>query len=379
MKDAAITATALADQLAEVGGWFRHGIDWPLVAPAPRSDWLTLSVIRASLFRQPEVPAQTGLIFERPPAVRSRIASAHDIMAVGWSHPMAPQAFIIAMLSAQPYELPLMPDSHACPEFVLEAYLSWLFARPVYRKLGDDERYVAWLPSMLDWVRSQLEQPALRPRLAMMANTIIARLDIGMVVYADVAIRPVLDARARLIATMTRMLESLRGTSSGVAATRTPGARIRLGVLLRTILKHPDPLAFCAQFEHFDPERYEIIVYSQDLIDRQCEHDIALYQRLFRFVSKIRSLNGLSVRQMIDRIHGDDLDLFVYSYAATIGASPTDLLVFAKLARAQVLMNSYVPMATGFPSFTHVATVEPHPTMRCRSVTNSWRSSRACC
>ena len=94
-------------------------------------------------------------------------------------------------------------------------------------------------------------------------------------------------------------------------------------------------------------------------MDRQCTHDIALYKRLFNFVSAVHSLNGLSVRDMIDKVHADDLDIFVFSYAATIGVTPTDCLVNARLARIQVLMNSFVPIATGLPSFSHVATVRP--------------------
>lgn len=371
--------------MADVASWFRNGQDWPLIAPAPRTDWLTLlrssreqlcaalsqcsrgeveTVLRARLFHRPEVSSQMGLVFDRPPAVLTRIEAAREIMTVGWTHPMAAHAFAIAVLDTQPWEMPIMRDLPACPEHVMERYLAWLFVRPVYRALGDDARYVAWLPEMLDWLRAQVDAPGLRARLATVVNVIIRLLDIGMVIYSDVQVRSVLDARARLVEAMTRQIETLRGSGRGPAATRPADRRIRLGVLLRTILKHPDPVAFCSQFEHFDQERYEIIIYSQDLVDRQCEHDIALYQRLFRFVSAVRTMNGLNVQQMVDRIHADDLDVFVYSYAATIGASPTDLLVSSRLARVQILMNSYVPMSTGFGSFTHVATVRPAPEAR---------------
>jgi len=368
--------------MADVASWFRNGQDWPLIAPPPRADWLALlrssreqlcaalgqctrdeveNILRAGLFHRPDVPSQTGLVFDRTEAKRTRLEAAREIMEVGWAHPMAAHAFVVAVLDAQPWEMPIMRDLHACPEHVMERYLAWLFVRPVYRLLGDDARYVEWLPVMLDWLRAQVEQPGLRPRLATLINCTIRLLDIGMVIYSDVSVRPVLDARARLVEAMTTQIETLRGSGAGPSATRPDGRRIRLGVLLRTILKHPDPMAFCSQFEHFDPERYEIIVYSQDLIDRQCEHDIGLYQRLFRFVSAVRTMNGLNVQQMVDRIHADDLDVFVYSYAAKIGASPTDLLVSSRLARVQILMNSYVPMSTGFSSFTHVATVQPAP------------------
>lgn len=383
--EAASKCATTADGIADIASWFRNGQDWPLVAPAPRADWLTLlrsareqlcaalgqctrddveTVLRAGLFHRPDAPSQTGLVFDRTAAAEKRIASAREIMATGWTHPMAMHAFVIAVLDTQPWEMPIMRDLHGCPEHVMERYFAWLFVRPVYRAMGDDARYVEWLTQMLDWLRDQVRNRALRSRLATIVNVVIRHLDIGMVIYSDVSVRAVLDARARLIEAMTTEIETLRGSGSGPAAVRPAGRRIRLGVLLRTILRHPDPVAFCSQFEHFDQDRYEIIVYSQDLVDRQCEHDITLYQRLFRFVSAVRTLNGLNVREMIDRIHADDLDVFVYSYAATIGASPTDLLVHSRLARVQVLMNSYVPMSTGFSSFTHVATVTPHPDAR---------------
>lgn len=384
-QDAASKCATLADGMADVASWFRNGQDWPLLAPPPRAEWLALlrssreqlcaslsqcsreeveTVLRARLFQRPDVSTQLGLVFDRPAAVASRIAAAREIMAAGWSHPMAAHAFTIAVLDAQPWEMPIMRDLHTCPEHVMERYLTWLFVRPVYRAIGDDAKYVAWLPEMLGWLKQQVDAPALRQRLAVLINTTIRHLDIGMVIYSDVQVRPVLDARAGLIEAMTRQIETLHGSGPGPTALRPANRRIRLGILLRTIMKHPDPQAFCSQFEHFDQERYEIIVYSQDLVDRQCEHDISLYQRLFRFVSAVRTLNGLDVRQMVDRIHADDLDVFVYSYAATIGASPTDLLVSSRLARVQILMNSYVPMSTGFSSFTHVATVAPAPESR---------------
>ncbi|MCA0375356.1 MAG: hypothetical protein LCH84_06785 [Gemmatimonadetes bacterium] len=383
--DAATKCTSLADSMAEVTQWFQHGTDWPLLAPAPRADWLALlrrsreelcallgqctrdeaaAVVRSTLFAQGDAPIVAGLVFDRTPAAESRLTAAREIMQAGWSHPMAVHAFIIAVLDAQPWEMPRMCDLHACPESVMERYLTWLFQRPVYGAVGDDARYVAWLVEMLDCMREQLRNPKLASRKALLVNTLLRRLDISMVVHTDVSIRAVLEARARLVEAMAADIEVLRGTRSAAQGPRPEGRRIRLGFLVRTIMKHPDPLAFCAQFEHFDPSRYEIVLYSQDLVDRQCEHDVALYQRLFRFVHEVRTLNGLSVRQMIDRVQGDDLDVFVYSYAAQIGASPVDLLANAKLARVQVLMNSHVPIATGLPSFTHVATVAPAPEAR---------------
>lgn len=383
--EATTQCSTLADGIAEVAQWFHHGSDWPLLAPAPRADWIALlrksreqlcqtlgnctraeaeAVLRSVLFAQPEVPTVMGLVFDRTTAAQTRLASVRDVMQTGWTHPMAAHAFIVGMLDAQPWELPLMADLHACPELVMERYIGWLFQRPVYRAVGDDARYVAWLPSMLDFIRTQFVAPALKSRVATFANTLMRRLDISMVVHSDVALRDVLDARARLIETMTSTIETLRGARDAGPPPRPVDRRIRLGILLRTLMKHPDPLAFCSQFEHFDKDRYEIIVYSQDLVDRQCEHDIALYERMFGFIAQARTLNSLSVRQMIDRIHADDLDVFVYSYAAQIGASPVDLVVSARLARVQVLMNSFVPMATGLRSFTHVATVAPSAATR---------------
>jgi predicted O-linked N-acetylglucosamine transferase (SPINDLY family) len=382
---ATTTCTTLAEAIHDGGRLLCDAGNWPLIAPAPDPHVLDSllraresfcaslercsqaeaeTVMRASLFTLTAIPERAGLVGQRGAAAQERIAAAHAIMASGWSHPLSRHAFLIAALHTSAYELPLMSDLHRCAEITVERYLTWLFRRPVFRADGDDARYVRWLVTMLTWLRDRVRDKKLQERRALILAQILHQLDIGMVIYSDVCIRAVLDARARLIETVTAQAPSLHGTNATLPDQRAPGSRIRLGFMIRTLMNHPDPLAFCSQFEHFDQQRYEIILYSHDIADRQCAHDIALYQRMFGFVSAIRSLNGLSVRQMVDAVRADALDIFVYSYAARIGASGTDCLVSAPLARVQVVMNSFVPMATGLPSFTHVATVRPHQATR---------------
>jgi predicted O-linked N-acetylglucosamine transferase (SPINDLY family) len=377
----ATTCATLADGIHDIARVLSYGDNWPLIAPEPDARLLdgvlraregfcanlehcgvddVDAVLRSTLFLHGTAPMLTGVVQHRSTATRARMAAAIPIMQQGWSHAMARHAFAIAVLHAVPHEVPLMRDSHLVPEFVLERYLTWLFARPCFAAIGDDAAYVAWLPAMLDWVSTMLVDTRITNR-ALVINTVLRKLDIGMIIYSDVNIRPVLDARARLLSALTAQSESLRAASQPPTRARPATPRIRLGFLLRTVMRHPDPLAFCAQFEHFDRDRYEFILYSHDLIDRQCSHDVALYQRLFSFVSTVRSLNGRSVRDMIDAVRADDLDVFVFAYAATIGATPTDCLISTRLARVQIVMNSYVPLATGLPSFTHVATVAPAP------------------
>ena len=377
---AAGTCAALTDTIEDIAARLRAARDWPLIAPRPDAALLdelrrareefcahlgacsgeeATTILRSAMLTAAEAPVQTGLVHERPAVARQRIDAASGIMEVGWTHPSAVHAFLIAVLHVSPHEMPLMRDLHSCPDFVGERYLAWLFRRPSFRIIGDDAKYVCWLEGMLNWLRERILDHRLSSRLSSTLNQVLGRLDIGMIIYSDVSIRAVLDARAALLETVTAQADVLRGTGHGLSRSRPRARKIRLGFLIRTIMRHPDPLAFCAQFEHFDPERYEIILYSHDLVDRQCEHDIDLYRRIFGIATAIQTLHGLSIRQMIDRIHHDDLDIFVYSYAATIGVTPTECMISARLARVQVVMNSHVPLATGLPSFTHVATVAP--------------------
>ena len=306
--EAAAICSSLADGILEIGKSIRSGADWPLVAPQfdasirnalvrAREQFCDSlghcsaaeaeTIIRCALFQASDVPITVGLVFERGGAAEQRIEAAHAIMAKGWTHPMARHAFLIAVLHAQPMDMPFMASPGTCPDFLLERYLTWLFRRPNFRRAGDDARYVKWLVTMLEWLHTSLRAPELQRQRGMVLSLMLQKLDIGMMIYSDVSIRPVLDARARLIATVTGMADALRGTRIGGPPTRAPGGRIRLGFLIRTLMRHPDPLAFCSQFENFDRDRYEIILYSHDLVDRQCNHDITLYQRIFGFVSAV--------------------------------------------------------------------------------------------
>jgi hypothetical protein len=272
---------------------------------------------------------------------------------------------------------------------IWDLWLHWATVPPFLHRTGEDAAWVAHVARLLNWVADGLDatappaggaadpaRRALRQRLL----ALVSGLDLGQLLLVDVGLRAVQAARNRVLAhvalregpTATVQARShLRPIPEPVlpvvpqghpgTAQRTPPAaasqdgRRRIGILCRTFEKGPDSEAVVAFLQGFDRSRYEIFAYSVGFRDRVVSRDPGFDARFDRAIDWRRTLpaDPAGIRA---QILTDQLDVFLYANATTYGIQPLDLALYHRVAPVQMVLNSHLPMAMGYPSFDAVLT-----------------------
>ena len=262
------------------------------------------------------------------------------------------------MLLLPNWQVPLPADPQGLPEDVLERWLHWASLPPFLGRAGEDAAWVAHVARLLDWIADGLDATAggksasdvaLRKRLM----RLVTGLDLGQLLLVDVPLNDVQKARNRVLEHVavrsgTPRME-LRNTETN------KGQKTRIGVLCRTFEKGPDSEAVVAFFQGFDRDRYEIYAYSVGFRDRVVSRDPDFDLRFDATVMHRRELPG-DPSGIRAQILADDLDVFLYANATTYGIQPMDVALYHRVAPVQVVLNSHVPMAMGYPSFDAVIT-----------------------
>jgi len=291
----------------------------------------------------------------------------------------ARRLLMLAMLLVPNWRARLPADPAALPEDVLERWLHWATLPPFLSHAGDDAAWVAHVARLLNWVADGLDRTqngtnkadiALRKRLL----RLISGLDLGQLLLVDVALNAVQAARNRVLDHValrsgsprvalrpqmgTRPKQALTTLTEPVSGAASPAAfpvRRRIGLLCRTFEKGPDSEAVVAFFKGFDKSRYEIFAYSVGFRDRVVSRDPAFDARFDAAIEHRRELpadpSGIRAQ-----ILADDLDVFLYANATTYGIQPMDIALYHRVAPLQIVLNSHLPMAMGYPSFDAVLT-----------------------
>ncbi len=291
----------------------------------------------------------TVAMLRRSFAALSEGAAAEDVLDELAGDPR--RLMMLAALYQPAMELPLIADLGALPDVVVGRYLDWLAFPPFLFRQGEDAAYARFAAELLGWIADQAERdyrPALRLALGRMAR----RLDLGLLLMADVPLEGVIAGRNRLL--------SLMAVTEGQPRARPRAAdgsegRIRIGILCRTFHKGPDSEAVAALFQAFDRNRIEIVAYSIGHQDRVVSDD-AEFARIFAQITTRRRVLPDDPAEMRARIIEDQLDVFLHANATTFGIGPMDLALFHRVAPVQVELNSHLPAASGYPSFDAVIT-----------------------
>jgi predicted O-linked N-acetylglucosamine transferase (SPINDLY family)/capsular polysaccharide biosynthesis protein len=285
----------------------------------------------------------------------------------------------------------------ALAEDVLGLWLHWATVPPFLHRAGEDAAWVAHVARLLNWVADGLDalspqglsqqgltraQHQLRQRLL----GLVSGLDLGQLLLVDVGLCAVQAARNRVLAHVAlREKPTVAGAAgqvgrqaqvglrpnlgldgrglaakavadqSRLAAPPVSQGRRRIGILCRTFEKGPDSEAVVAFLQGFDRSRYEIFAYSVGFRDRVVSRDPGFDAHFDSVIAKRRTLpvDPAGMRAMI---LADQLDVFLYANATTYGIQPLDVALYHRVAPVQLVLNSHVPMAMGYPSFDAMLT-----------------------
>lgn len=284
---------------------------------------------------QPETPPPPVPAANRPepkpaPSATKRSVAQDALIA---------RALALAMLCFAPRALPLLRDVASHSDTIRDRYLGWLTAPPFLFRAGEDAEHVAWLARMLDWANAQFPESL---------PAVLTDVDLGQLFLVDAPVRPVLEARNRLLARVA--LLPATPIRARPRATDGRDGRLRVGVLCRTFEKGPDSEAVVSIFRSFDRDRFEIYAYSPGFRDRVVRDDRAFAAEFDAAIDHRRLLRS-HARDIRETLLADDLDVFLHANATTYGLRAQEIALWHRVAPVQLALNSHVPLAPGFPSF----------------------------
>ncbi len=258
----------------------------------------------------------------------------------------------LAMLYLPAWRAPLVADLEAVPAPLRTRYLDWITAPPFLFRAGEDAGFAAHVGRLLDWMADHLDPgrpAAIRKAVAPRA----ANLDLGTLLLIDEPLEGVRTARNRVLERI-----ALRGGGTPRAKVRPADGsegRRRIGILCRTFDKGPDAEAVVSYFTAADRTKYEIFAYSIGFQDRVVTRDEE-FDREFDASIDHRRLLPSDPWDIREQLIADQLDVFLYANATTFGVRDLDLALYHRVAPVQVVMNSHVPLALGYPSFDAIIT-----------------------
>ena len=257
------------------------------------------------------------------------------------------------MLYTPAWKQPLIHHLGQLHDDLKPTYLRWLTASPYLHHAGDDAGYVRFTEQLLLWLSRHLDPATQDPSVRTHALNVTKNLDLGQLLLVDAPVRGTLEARNQVLEQL-----ALRDGPPPRVHPR-PGnlsqGRIRIGILCRTFSKGPDSEAVVAFFKQFDKTRYEIFAYSVGFQDRVVSDDAAFTQ-IFDATIQHRRVLSNNPYDCREKLLADDLDVFLYANATTFGISGLERALYHRIAPVQMVLNSHMPMALGFPSFDYYLT-----------------------
>ncbi len=279
--------------------------------------------------------------------IRARFEALAAADEASETEPLNARDLVLAMLYMPAWTLPLAADLGHVESQVQKRYLRWLITPAFLFRAGEDAGYVGYAARLLDWLAEHLAPDRPEDHRFMVAE-LTGAIDLGQLFLVGQPVRPVLEARNRLLARVAPM-DVHKARSVPRPADLSQG-RIRVGLLCRTFDKGPDSEAVVSFFRAFDHSRFEIFAYSVAFADRVVSSDDE-FTHAFDAAIDHRRILPADPHTMRERILADDLDVFLLANATTFGVREQELALFNRVAPVQMVLNSHIPVAPGFPSF----------------------------
>lgn len=280
-------------------------------------------------------------------AVRARFEALAAAAEMPEDGPLNARDLVLAMLYVPAWALPLPADLERVESGVRKCYLRWLITPAFLFRPGDDAGYVGYAARLLNWLADHLGPDSPDDHRFMVAE-LTGAIDLGQLFLVGQPVRPVLEARNRLLARVApKDVHKARRVPRPADLSQ---GRIRVGLLCRTFDKGPDSEAVVSFFRAFDHSRFEIFAYSVAFADRVVSADDE-FTHAFDAAIDHRRILPADPHTMRERILADDLDVFLLANATTFGVREQELALFNRVAPVQMVLNSHIPVAPGFPSF----------------------------
>ncbi|RWO63269.1 glycosyltransferase [Mesorhizobium sp.] len=324
-----------------------------LIASAPR-DMDFLVRIGEGTVHVPRTEAEESLL--RTATARTSGAGGADQLRVA----------LLSLLNWPACTAPLDSDLERLPAPLLwkPDTLARYFGRPP--EVHDDRMhraYVIYLERLLASIDRVLAREPKASALFELAAATLRTLRSTRVIFGKGVLRDLIRLRSRCIERL------LTRSGARLAMPRVPNnatRRLRIGVLVRDVLPHPEGWAVLGMYRDLDPMRFEAVLIRMDRSDSALGTGAIFSEEL--------CLAGRSIDDSVTAIRALSLDLFVIGcYVADW--EKTSAICAHRLAPVQVWAGAICPTTGGFRSFDYALTcraTEPEAPERHYTETLAW-------
>ena len=301
------------------------------------------------------------------PAEADIISRIRSDLSQGARSPFFINMLAIAHLYCQPFDVPFVTDGlHDISKDsdVVQHYLSFFMYEAMSVMPEDDIKIANNLLRIINWTVEQLESVTggtITERTRWVASTILSNiggLTVNQMVFSVYNSLQVAKARGRLIHAFNRFHEFAYGyTVSPFTRKAKPakGRKIRVGYLIRSLGQGADTQVILAEIGNYDSEKVEVYIYSRDVQDNSFQHNVAFYRRFYAKVTEVRTVAHRPVKEVVEKIRKDELDMFIAHDATSYACGLFDQISAYRVAPVQVYLNRLMSISSGLDSFDFYA------------------------
>jgi predicted O-linked N-acetylglucosamine transferase (SPINDLY family)/predicted SAM-dependent methyltransferase len=273
----------------------------------------------------------------------------------GFQKTQSIQNLLAAMLYYRADQLPLKCDLSQIPDWLIADYLKFLFSATVnFQQVGEADHYYKYLAAWLDYLHvsifSNLEDPSWQKIV-----NIFARIANFIPIYFnDFNLKKLYIQRAEIIEFFLKI--NKYETDYKFKLQPSSKKKIRLGILANHYSPSAETFAALPAYEYLSRD-FEVILYSF----KTTNHPLEEYCRSCANHSKLLPID---LREQVDIIRADDLDILFFATNVTAVTNQISLLASHRLARIQLTSGGSV-VTTGMGKMDYFISgkfTDPSPT-----------------
>lgn len=251
------------------------------------------------------------------------------------------------------FKLDPAPAFNRTPDWALTLLLRyWLRAPRLFVQEGDAARCHAYLLAMIARIEAAAAGAGLLRAHAIL-EAALGPLDIQMAFHDSANLRPLLEARGRLVERALDLTGQQRALDR--PARPAPGRKLRVGFLVRNMEPRTESFIVLGHAEHLDKKRFETVLYTQR--PTEGPFGAAVNQRFGRV-----AILDADPARAVDQLRAEELDIAVLGNIVCFDNRGLGRVAACRVAPVQVALAAIQPSTTGFAAtdaFVTAASTEP--------------------
>jgi len=244
----------------------------------------------------------------------------------GFDEPKAIQFLLAAMLYYRADQLPLQHDLIHIPSWFINDYLKFVFNSPHFQELGEADSYYCYMQQWIDYLHASIFS---NPNSSFWQNVAVQFLQVANFIpiyFNEANLKDIYVKRAEILEYVIK-LDGYE-VDYEFAPRDSKRKKIRLGILASHFTPAAETFASLPIYEYLSRE-FEVILYSLSQTGHQLEQYCQSCANSFKLLPQ-------NLKEQVNCIRADDLDLLFIATNVTAGTNQICLLSLHRLARVQV-------------------------------------------